>query len=355
MSEDTVPPVPTVKPRFDPTGKTVLEQFEEKEKRDNARGVVEAEAGLVKRELGYREAARRKMNRASEMALKRETRRQARIAAGLDPDAFEDEDENEETERAEDADEGDGDDNVDVGDGGAEGGGGSLLSLDSDVKQLVEGRAPVKRTDDEQAASPMHLAAMMGHIEKLERLIEMGEDLEVKDLDGLTPLHYACGEGHLDCVVALLDGGASVESRDAENDLPIHIACQEGHREVVHNLLERYPYLLHMSGSGHSTLLHMVAASHEDRAPLLEMLLGLGADVNVKDGEGKTALEIAEQVEDEEPDHPHLGILQTVMGITKAFVSAEEGSALRRATAEKAYTAIKNKDRRTLEKLLSGG
>jgi ankyrin repeat protein len=201
----------------------------------------------------------------------------------------------------------------------------------------------------------MHLAAMMGHVEKLERLIEMGEDAEIKDLDGLTPLHYACGEGHLDCVVALLDGGASVESRDAENDMPIHIACQEGQQEVVHELLERYPYLLQMSGSGHSTLLHMVAASHEDRTSLLEMLLGLGADVNVKDGEGKTALEIAEQVEDEEPDHPHLGILQGAMGITKAFVSAEEGSALRRATAEKAYTAIKNKDRRTLEKLLSGG
>lgn len=46
--------------------------------------------------------------------------------------------------------------------------------------------------------------------------------LDAKDSDGETPLHYAALNGHLDCVKHLVRNGADVNLTDEEGSTPLH-------------------------------------------------------------------------------------------------------------------------------------
>lgn len=69
--------------------------------------------------------------------------------------------------------------------------------------------------------------------------------------------------------------------------------------QVVMAILKLKPFLLHIAGAGRNTLVHMCAASVEDRQELLIFLLEQGGDGWVKNVDGDTALDLAERVEDE--------------------------------------------------------
>ena len=108
-------------------------------------------------------------------------------------------------------------------------------------------------------AGPLHTAAKKGDLERVERLIIQGTDLNAKDFAGHTPLYWAVSKGHRDIVELLIAKGANVNTRFRNGDTPLHRAAKEGHIEVA------------------------------------ELLIAKGADVSSKNKAGATPLQLADR------------------------------------------------------------
>ena len=69
--------------------------------------------------------------------------------------------------------------------------------------------------------SPLHLAAIMGHVEVTELLIASGADLEGTDKYGNTPLHYAAHHGRKETAKLLITKGADVNVKRDNGKTPL--------------------------------------------------------------------------------------------------------------------------------------
>lgn len=92
---------------------------------------------------------------------------------------------------------------------------------------------------NDEAMTPIALAAKHGHSEACEMLLDVGSDIESKQADGQTPLHLASIAGHADIVTFLLDRGASIESRCFHDNTPLLAATRSARFLVMDRLLER--------------------------------------------------------------------------------------------------------------------
>src|SRR5262249_8343534 len=107
--------------------------------------------------------------------------------------------------------------------------------------------------------SPLFVAVQFGDPDVTRALLASGADINEKDQDGLTALDWAVVANQTDVVKALLAAGASV------------------------NTVDRF---------GYTPLLYASTIDFGDAETALA-LIGAGADLKVKDKEGKTALEHA--------------------------------------------------------------
>jgi ankyrin repeat protein len=70
----------------------------------------------------------------------------------------------------------------------------------------------------------------------LEKGANVGQ--KVVGMNGLTPLHSAAVSGHLELVILFLDKGANVNERDSRGWAPLHFAATNGSVDVVRVLLD---------------------------------------------------------------------------------------------------------------------
>ncbi|KAL2840495.1 hypothetical protein BJY01DRAFT_249959 [Aspergillus pseudoustus] len=88
----------------------------------------------------------------------------------------------------------------------------------------------------------VHFAALAGHTEAVEWLIDKGVDCDLMNNDGLTPLYLAASAGHAGVVGALFTakpGGLRTEIKDSIDRAPIHYAVERGYADVVQEFLSR--------------------------------------------------------------------------------------------------------------------
>jgi ankyrin repeat protein len=106
-----------------------------------------------------------------------------------------------------------------------------------------------------------------------------------------TPLHYAAAYGSLDCIDLLLSAGSDINAGNSWKISPINIAMLKNHTGAVKKLLE-YPNIdVNCKDEKGKTLLMMalVTLDHES-LEFIEYLLKKGADPNMADSKGNTAL-----------------------------------------------------------------
>ncbi|MCY4178645.1 MAG: ankyrin repeat domain-containing protein, partial [Endozoicomonadaceae bacterium] len=133
-------------------------------------------------------------------------------------------------------------------------------------------------------------AANRGLKEVVMLLINRGAVINPQDGGRYTPLMYAIVERHVEIAIYLLKHGADVNvQEDLLGETPLTLAGSTGQVKIITNLLERGAAItINKRGVKGRTAL-MQAAFH-DNAEAMVCLIEAGADVNIQDIEGNTAL-----------------------------------------------------------------
>ncbi len=138
----------------------------------------------------------------------------------------------------------------------------------------------VRATDD--GATPLHFAAINNQRKILDLLIAHGADLNALDDEfGSTPAGWANEKGYVELTHYLVAKGTKI-------DLPR--AAAFGLIGLVREMIVAEPASINVS-SGWGNALHN--ASVWGQSEIAELLLAAGADPNLKNCEGRTALAIA--------------------------------------------------------------
>ena len=93
-------------------------------------------------------------------------------------------------------------------------------------------------------------------------------DDQILNENGLTELHMAAYHGELDWVIGCLRGGLSAHARDRGGYTPLHWVVDMG-----------------------------LVGEPSEREAIVEALVEAGADINARDGIGRTALDVAHEAE----------------------------------------------------------
>ena len=145
---------------------------------------------------------------------------------------------------------------------------------------------------------PLHLAALSGHKECCELLLENGADSGATTLKRQTPLHHAAIGGKVDCISLLLEHGVDPDSTDGRGWTALHYAVENSRIDCVRNLLEggadaspQTTSNLHQSGQHlQTTPLHL--ACSKGNLEIVLLLIRNGARIDVKDSNGEYPLSL---------------------------------------------------------------
>ena len=85
--------------------------------------------------------------------------------------------------------------------------------------------------------TPLMMASIDGNL-PLVKILVLGHKAQLDHI-GWTPLHYACAKGHLEVAQFLIANGATVDSMSLGNTTPLMMAVQSGNEQLVKLLLDK--------------------------------------------------------------------------------------------------------------------
>ena len=145
--------------------------------------------------------------------------------------------------------------------------------------------------DSRDGATAAHWAALMGSLEILNWLVELGVPLDVVVASsGMQPIHWAATRGHVDVVRLLLRQGVTIDALDIKHTSPLAIAAQYDHTILVFFLVRERADINILDDCSDSAL-HWAAYKGNQHTAALLHYLGLPADA--KDSYGSTPLHLA--------------------------------------------------------------
>jgi ankyrin repeat protein len=154
---------------------------------------------------------------------------------------------------------------------------------------------------DEDGATPLHLASYRGRVEIARVLLDRGAAANLIGSQGRTPLHcvaqgrylYSQDDG-IRVAQLLLERGADANAPDGDKRTPLHLASYHGKVEIARVLLDGGASINSKGDQGQAPL-HVVANgySRDDDVLVAQLLLECGADVNAPDDANRTPLHLA--------------------------------------------------------------
>jgi ankyrin repeat protein len=147
----------------------------------------------------------------------------------------------------------------------------------------------VTNVQNEEGETALMYAVENGHLEIVEYLLKQGADVNTQNQQGETALMYAIENGHLEIVKCLFkqEPEPDVNAQDEDNETVLMYAAKHGNLEIVELLLDKGARVNTQDQLGETALMH--AAIHRNVA-IAERLLDRGANVNAQNQQGETAL-----------------------------------------------------------------
>jgi len=155
---------------------------------------------------------------------------------------------------------------------------------------LAKGVSPTAA--NAEGYTPLHRAATK---EVAELLLSLDGDVAARTKNGDTPLHTALSMGYLEVAELLLDRGADIEAIGNFDHRPLHVATRSSFGDglaMVNMLLAKG---VNVQGRGFidNTVVH--EAAFHNKPDLIELFIKKGVDVNTKNRNNQTALDLAKQ------------------------------------------------------------
>ncbi|XP_059435148.1 potassium channel AKT2/3-like, partial [Corylus avellana] len=141
---------------------------------------------------------------------------------------------------------------------------------------------------DPNIASNLLNAAATGNAAFLDELLKAKLDPDIGDSKGRTPLHIAASKGHEECVSVLLKHGCNVHLRDMNRDTALWNSISSKHHSIF-----RILYNATAQCDSHTAGDLLCTAAERDDTTAMKELLKQGLDVDSKDRNGLTAIQIA--------------------------------------------------------------
>ncbi len=107
---------------------------------------------------------------------------------------------------------------------------------DAVARSLVRGQSA--NTSDSQGRTAMIVAAVGGHVDVMQLLVENKGNVRLKDRQGQSALYWAAASGQADSVEFLIKLGAPVNDPNRQGTTPLMVAARRGYEEVVRLLLD---------------------------------------------------------------------------------------------------------------------
>jgi ankyrin repeat protein len=168
----------------------------------------------------------------------------------------------------------------------AAGGDESLIQILCD-----KGVFEINRTvDGGKKLTALIIAARMGHVPVILKLLQNGADVNERNKDGITALMYAAGRGHLNAVQRLIENSAKTQARDNKASTALHYAAAGNHVEVIVKLLKNGAEINAVDNDGYSSLFRAVVKGKLGNYEAVESLLSHGADCNLRTTTGWSAV-----------------------------------------------------------------
>jgi ankyrin repeat protein len=172
------------------------------------------------------------------------------------------------------------------------------------TKLLDDGANPEARNS--KGYTPLQCAAMAGNKAVFFLLLERGANIAVETPRGENLLHITppCHEDYLNILQTLLQKGLGVNARSSQGWTPLHQTAFRGtgSPDITYDKSCEYLEMLLAHGADigsvadspeKETALHLATRAYIPRPSFISLLLDRGADVNAKNGDGKTALHLA--------------------------------------------------------------
>jgi uncharacterized protein len=161
------------------------------------------------------------------------------------------------------------------------------------VEQLVEEDGRRLNAQDWNRGTPLMKASVRGHDAVVMRLLALGADVGLRDVEGRAASHWACYGNRASTLTLLLDAGALLNARDYFGRTLLLQAVLSQAAPCVAVLVDRGGDALELDVQANNgyTALHWAATHNHNE--IVRLLLQLGADPTLRNINGKTPLDIA--------------------------------------------------------------
>ncbi|KAJ3449514.1 ankyrin repeat-containing protein [Anaeramoeba flamelloides] len=165
------------------------------------------------------------------------------------------------------------------------------------IKKLLKYNAD-PNSQDKFGQTSLHLCAKTCNYEILETLLNTGKiNINQKDYSNRTALFNAVTSNFIECINKLIEIGVEINSYDNQGLNIIHLAIQESELILI-QLLEKFikdKKQIEVSKPTKNGVYPIHTATKRGEMKLINFLLGYGIDIDVQNHEGNTALHIAIQ------------------------------------------------------------
>lgn len=133
-------------------------------------------------------------------------------------------------------------------------------------------------------------AAENGNTAKVAKSLSRGIEINVTDEHGQTALMLAADQGHIDTVKVLLQHRPLLDLQNKLGATALMFASFNGHLEVVTELLKAGASVNAKAKNGGTALMQATVKQNKTAVQIINLLLDQKADINAQDQDGYTAL-----------------------------------------------------------------